>query len=337
MTDLSSLGSASLGLWTRAQALALLSAGEVDGLVRRGTWQVPWRGVYADAGHVLDAEQRAFAAVLAAGGAGQPVPIVPAAPDEPPRRRLRAVACGRTAARVWQFPLVDDDDPATQACEHLIDHVCVWRHVAPQQHLGRMLRPHELLLRRGDLVRRTSGLWLTGPLRTLVDCATLLTHEALVCALDDALHRALVRPTQLVEAVEARKGDAGGPAFRAAVALADGRAEAPTETLARLLLLPVLPSLEPQVELFDRSARLVARFDLGDRRVRLAVEADGVRGHAGTHRVAQDRRRDRKTGAYGWHTERTTWFELRRQQQPLQQQRVVAAHAALSQRAIRPA
>src|SRR5213079_1378479 len=44
------------------------------------------------------------------------------------RRKLRAVASGRSAARVWGLPLIDDDDPATGASEHRIDDVAVWYH-----------------------------------------------------------------------------------------------------------------------------------------------------------------------------------------------------------------
>jgi very-short-patch-repair endonuclease len=115
------------------------------------------------------------------------------------------------------------------------------------------------------------------------------------------------------------------------VALADARAESPPETLARLLLRPQLPGLEPQVELFDQTARIVARFDLGDRRVRLAVEADGKVAHAGAAMVAKDRRRDRRTEALGWHTERVTWWELRCEQAAFVR-RVVTVHADLAAR-----
>lgn len=327
MTDLSMLGAATAGVWSRAQALALLTADQVDGFVRRGVWQRPWRGVYADAGQVLDAEQRAVAAVLAAGGAYQPL-VDPATG----RRSLRAVACGRTAARVWGLPLIDDMDPATGAWEHVRDDVAVWRHLRQQAHGGLLLQPYQLTLTRADVVRRPSGLWVTTPLRTLVDCAQLLSPEALVCAMDQALHHATVLPSDLQSAASTRRGRAGSPAFAEAVRLSDGRAEAPTESLARLLLAPVLPALEPQVELFDRAARLVARFDLGDRTVRLAVEADGKRAHAGEAMVAKDRRRDRRALEHGWTTERTTWFELRRQQSSLVQ-RVVATHRRLTAQA----
>lgn len=332
MTDLSALGARSLGVWTRGDALDLLSPGQVDVFVRTRTWQVLWRGVYIDGGFAPSAEQRALAAVLATGGARQPLHVGPPDAATGKRRRvLRAVAAGRTAARVWQLPLIDDDDPTTGTTEHLLDDVAVGRSLPRQSYGGRILHPRKVPLRRTDLVRLPSGLWLTTPLRTLVDCASLLTREALVSAIDNALHRRLVDGGDLEQAAAGRSGLAGTAALRTAVALADGRAESPAETLARLLLLPVLPGLDPQVELFDRAARLVARFDLGDRDVRLGVESDGKRNHAGPQMVAKDRRRDRRTEALGWTTERVTWFELRRQQHDVVR-RIVQRHAQLQAR-----
>ena len=326
VADTSSLGRRSCGVWTRAQALTELGRGQVDALVRARTWQVPWRGVYADAGHELDAEQRAWAAVLAAGGAVA----------DGSGARLRAVASGRTAARVWRLPLVDDADPATGRHEHLLDEVAVVRRLPSQHWSGRTLRPVRTTLCSADLVRLPSGVWVTSPVRTLVDCAGLLAPDALVCALDDALHRRLVTPQGLAQAVRARTGLAHGRVLEVAVRLSDGRAESPPETLARLLLVPVLPALEPQVVLCDEAGRPVARFDLGDRSVRLAVECDGKAAHAGAAMVARDRRRDRRTEAYGWRTERVTWFELRRQQSAVLR-RITDVHAGLVARSDRSA
>lgn len=316
--DLRGLGAQTCGVWTRRDALELLSPGQVRAHLGRGEWQVVLHGVYADAGHVLDAAQRAYAAVLASGGRHHPAAGGGA---------VAVAACGRTAARVWGLPLVDDDDPATGAAEAGVDDVQVRGARRARSTTSGVLRRHDLVLQPGDLRRLPSGLVLTCPLRTLVHCASLLRHEALVCALDDALHRRLVTASDLDAAVQRFRGEPGSPALRAAVAVADGRAESPAETLARLLLLPVLPTLEPQVELRERWGHLVARFDLGDRRARFAVEVDGKRGHAGTAMWARDRARDRRTGAYGWTTERVTWFELRRQPDAVRR-RLLAAHAA---------
>ncbi|TAL21494.1 MAG: hypothetical protein EPN99_07510 [Frankiales bacterium] len=114
--------------------------------------------------------------------------------------------------------------------------------------------------------------------------------------------------------------------------LADGRAEAPTESLARLPLLPVLPRLGPQVELVDHRGQVIARFDLADRQARLGIETDGLRGHSGDAMVAKDRRRDRRTEDRGWTTERLRWWELRKEHGDVVR-RLVARHDELMARA----
>jgi hypothetical protein len=300
-------------VWTRGQALRVTSVGRYDALVRGNSWQTLWPGVHADAGFDLDAVQRAIAAVLGSGGADQ----APERVEGPPERwqvRLRAYACGRTAARAHGFVLIDDDDPATGAQDHLHDDVGVLGHLPDVEHDGRVLHRHQLRLRPGDLVRLPSGLWTTSAARTLVDCAGVLTGEALVCALDDLLHRHVLDLDELGRQVARVKGRRHAPALRQAVALADRRAEAPSETLARLLLLPHLPGLQPQVRLFDARGACLARFDLGEQALRLAVESDGRRAHEGATMVAKDRRRDRHARRHGWETERLTWFDLRRRQ-----------------------
>jgi hypothetical protein len=323
---LASLGEGSLGVWTHPQALQVCTRHVIQRRVHEGTWQVVFRGVFADGGYVLTAEQRALAVVLAVGGTTVARDVLP-----------RVVACGRDAARVWELPLIDDDGPATGAAEHLLHDVHatsgLGRRRGPvSEQPRRTLTPHRLDLAVGDVVRRESGLWVTTPLRTAWDNARLLSHEALVCLLDAGLHKGLFTPDELLALATRRAGVPGANRFRAAVLLADGRAEAPTETLARLLLKPLLPGLEPQVKVVDRFGRVVARFDLGDEAAKLAVDMDGKRGHAGMAMVAKDRQRDRRTESFGWWTERGTWFDVRRRQDDFVG-RVVRRHGQL----LRPA
>jgi hypothetical protein len=327
-----------MGTWTREAALVFLTPGKIQYLLSTSRWQLVFRGVYADGGYVLSPEQRAFAALLATGGA-EAVPVGEPRPDGTRRMRIVAAACGRTAARVWGFPLIDDADPATGGTERFVHDVHTWRALAnitlpptAGDPRGHELHRHRLTLLPGELGRHSSGLWMTSPLRTALDCVQLLGYEAGVCVLDDGLHRGLFTEADLRTAIEARKGWPQVRELNAAVTAADGRAEAPSETLARLILLPVLPGLVPQVELYDRFGNVVARFDLGDDEVKLAVDMDGKRGHAGTAMVAKDRRRDRRTEPYGWWTERGTWFEVRRQQREFQA-RVVGRAAMLRRRA----
>lgn len=290
--DLSSLGAHSAGIWTRREALARLSRARVAAMLREGYWQSPLPGIYADGGTVLDPEQRAYAAVLASGEG--------------------AVAAGRTAARVFGLPLIDDDDPATDAYDLVNDDVAAASSRSAGAAAGNVHR-RQGALPPGDVLRRRSGLLVTSPARTLFDCAGLLTYEALLCATDDALHRGLVTPGELAATAARQAWQRGAPAFRTTVRAADGRSESPAESLARLLLRSELPGLQPQIELWDTAVRLLARFDLADKAVRFAVEVDRKRGHAGAAMVNRDRRRDRRSDRLGWTTERVTWFELRRE------------------------
>jgi hypothetical protein len=313
--DLASLGNGNGGVWTTAEAVQCgLSNAQVEHRLATREWQLLRRGVHCDGGIVPDAAMRGWAAVKAAGGPG------------------RSWAAGRTTARLFRLPLIDDDDPATGAAEHVHDEVAVLASRRPTQRPT--LHVQRLKLVRGDTLLVDGCPTLT-LYRALPGLARTLTREALVCLLDAALHQGLVDQARLAAVVAAESGRNGGALLRRAVGLADGRAESPAETLARLILLPVLPGLVPQVQLFDRGMREVARFDLGDEELKLAVEADGARGHAGGQMVAKDRRRDRATGRYGWTTERCTWWELRREQAELRA-RVLTTAADLRRRPLEP-
>lgn len=301
----SHLGAKTLGVWTRHAAREVLTPGQVDHLLATGVWQRVLPGVYADGGYALDPLQRAVAAALATGDA------VLREPGEP----VRAVVCGRTAARVHGLPLIDDDDPATGAAEHLVEDVHTCRARSGRSlaftGAGRQLRRHRLTLLEDDLVRHPCGLILTSALRTAVDCSRLLTFQASVCLLDGGLRAGSFTTDDLAQAARARQGWPGVRRLAAAVASADGRSESPAESLARLLLLPAVPGLVPQVRVRDDRGHVVARLDLGDEELLLGVEVDGKRGHAGAHMVARDRQRDRRTESLGWRVERCTWHELR--------------------------
>lgn len=307
------LGCSTGGVWTRADALACgLTDDVIAHRVSIGYWQQLRRGVYCDGGVVPSAAMLGWAAVLASGGPG------------------RAWADGRTTLRLFELPLIDDDDPATGAADARHDDVAVLRSKPPRRtstlHRHRRARPFEVGTQRGCPS--------VGLEEALLTAAGVLSQEALVCALDAALHRGVLTTGRL-DALLARSGRRRHVAvLRHAVALADGRAESPAETLCRLLLLPHLPGLVPQVRVHDRSGRVIARLDLGDEQLQLAVEADGRTGHEGM--AAKDRQRDARTEDLGWRTERCTWFELRRQQQRLLQRVLSAAAKQRAPRATLP-
>ena len=281
------LGKTTAGVWTAAAARAAgLSPDQVRGRLRSGAWQALRRGTYADGGVTPDALMRASSAVQSAALRGR-----------------RAVAAGRTAARIYGWPLVDDDDPATSRSEAAYDDLAV----TTGRSLGATLGARRLALAIHD-VSVVRGVPVLTRLRTIADLAVLLRPDALVCVLDHALRAEDVTPSTLADLAAKRFWCPGAPALREAVDLADPRAESPHETLTRLLLVPALPGLVPQVPVYDDHGWLIARLDLGDRALRLGVESDGAAFHRG--RAAQDRRRDARTG---WTIERCTWFETRRE------------------------
>ena len=310
------LGTASLGVWRRRDALRVLTRDELALDIGEGTIHCPLPGVCMDGGFQPSDEHWLAIAVLASSAS---VPTQLRAKDDV--SALVALGCGRTAARVHGIPLIDDHDPATQADDQYHHDVAVFRHLRDMRSTPHPDRPTQTLHRfqlrldRSDVVQHESGLFLTTHLRTLYDLTSLVSPEALVCAMDWCLHHGKVTVEQLEAFIVGHKGWRSTRAFSRAVALADARAESPHETLTRLLLKPLWPALTPQVRLYDERGRIVARFDHADEEIRLAVESDGRIGHSGQAMKAKDDRRDRRTSLqHGYATERVTWFEVRRLQ-----------------------
>lgn len=285
------------GTWTRRQALAAgLTAGQIDARLAAGLWQVLQRGVYTDGGTTPHPTQRAGAACLA-GGRG-------------------AVAAGRTAARVHRFPLIDDEDPATGRREIGIDEVALRAGVhraaravdRPAATPG-MLRMSQELLPPEDVVR-VSGVRVMTKVRTLFCLARDLPFEAAVAATDHALRVGDVTKDELTALAERLAGQRGVTAFRRVIAFADPRAESVHESVTRVVVTtPELPEWTPQLKVRSKG-RVVARVDLGNDSLRLAVEADGAAFHSGKA-VAKDRTRDELIGRLAWHAVHVSWFDAR--------------------------
>ena len=285
------------GIWTRRQALSAgLTAGQVDARLRSGTWQTLHRGIYCDGGTTPHPAQRAGAACLAAGAG--------------------SVATGRTAARVHGLPLVDDDDPATGSCQHGLDDVATKSGVHRARRLGtgspdvpatlalsqEVFEPEDVVL--------VSGVRVTTPARTLFHLAREQTFGAAVAAADHALRSESVTKEELSTLAARLGGRRGIVAFRRVVDFADARAETAFESVTRVVVTaPDLPAWTPQLKV-RLGDRVVARVDLGNDALRLAVESDGGAHHSGTA-VARDRTRDALIGAGGWYAVHVTWYDAR--------------------------
>lgn len=116
-----------------------------------------------------------------------------------------------------------------------------------------------------------------------------------VAVLDSALNQRLLRPQGLHEVEQLLRGRRGARHARRCLALADGRAESPLETRARLCFVDAgHPPTELQVIFRDRTGRVVARGDLGWRRADgswVIAELDGREVHARPEPLYLDRSR----------------------------------------------
>ena len=155
------------------------------------------------------------------------------------------------------------------------------------------------------------GLRVTDVLRTVIDCATVLTTEDAVVIADSALRRGLVTIDELVTAAARRRGRHATRVLRV-VSLADPRAESVLESLLRVLLVCAgLAPDEAQWVIRDAGGRFVARVDFVYLAARLIVEADGFDFHSSRDAYRKDRRKANAYCREDWSLLRFSWEDIR--------------------------
>jgi hypothetical protein len=140
----------------------------------------------------------------------------------------------------------------------------------------------------------------TSPAWTAAEVARSLRRPRLLATLDAALRSGKCSRPELWRAASQQAGRRGIVAVRELIALADGRAESPMESEARLAMLDGgLPIPTLQFELIDGNGEL-RRLDFAwpDRKV--AVEYDGVDWHSSPDAMRRDRRRAAALLDVGW-------------------------------------
>ncbi len=174
------------------------------------------------------------------------------------------------------------------------------------RHWSAELRDHE--------VTEVDELRCTSLPRTVLDCARFLWPDQALVIADAALARG-IDLADLVADLAAKKGHRGVRRARAILALADGRAQSPGETLCRLAAFENgLPTPEPQLVV----ATGIGEFflDLGWRRQRVAVEFDGAVKYSGAFGLSEaearekERQRQHALEELGWYFIRIVWAEL---------------------------
>lgn len=143
--------------------------------------------------------------------------------------------------------------------------------------------------------------------RTFVDCARSLPFDEALAVADSA-RRCGMTKNQLVAAAEDVRGPGRQKCLRVANA-ADGRAANPFESVLRAIALDVKGlRLEPQCEVVDGD--FYARVDLGDRRRRLVLEAEGFEWHGDRKALMRDCRRYTSLALRGWIVLRFSWEDV---------------------------
>lgn len=150
--------------------------------------------------------------------------------------------------------------------------------------------------------------WVTGPLRTVIDCTVALPFDAALAVADSALRSGAVTGGELVAAAETHPARGRARVDRVA-RHASLEAANPFESVLRAICLEV-PGLEvvPQVEIADEG--FFARVDLADTRLGIVIEADSFAFHGGRDRLRHDCWRYDELVARGWVVLRFAWEQV---------------------------
>jgi hypothetical protein len=273
---------------TTSELLAAgLSADKIRTRVRRGDLLPLSRGVYADGSRARKLEELA--------GGVQLLKIAAAAAATGPD----AVVSHQSAALLQRIDLVGPAYP-------LVTLTCPPRR---GWHRRPGVRVHALALP-AEHVTAQVGMLLTTPARTVIDLARALGFQAGVVAADSALHRNLTTSEELRSVLAACPLRSGIRRAAEVVEFADGLAESPLESIARVVIRDCgLPPPELQVWL-GGTTEPSARVDFYWKKYRTIAEVDGSIKYADPLRASNQLRRDAILRAEGFEVVHFGWQEI---------------------------
>lgn len=261
------------GLATTSELLTLLSRKRLAGLVKVGRLFRVWHGVYATTEPDVLGKLAALDLV-----AGQPI-----------------VACMGTAAALYGF------DTESTSRLHILDP-------------GLRMRPSSSLMvhqRIGAPLRRVEGRLATAPAWTVVEIARTLGRPRVLAVLDAALHVGACTRGELDAAIREQKGRRGIVKVRELISYADGHAESPMESEARLVFIDnrlAMPELQYRIaDCFGR----VWRVDFAWPEAMLVAEYDSIEWHVGRDALLHDRLKTARLQECGWTTISMTVGDIR--------------------------
>ncbi|BBU24230.1 hypothetical protein [Mycobacterium xenopi] len=261
------------GFATTARLLTVMTRQELDVQVRNGGLIRVWYGIYAAAQPDLLGRLQALDVFM-----GRP-----------------AVACMGTAAALYGF------DTETTLRVHVLDP-------------GRRMRPTRGLMvhqRIGAPLRRVEGRLATAPAWTAIEVARALRRPRALATLDAALHVGACTAGELHAVIDEQKGRRGIVKVRELIGYADGRAESPMESEARLVFIDGgLPMPELQYSIVDHYGRLW-RVDFAWPEAMVVAEYDSVEWHVGRDALLHDRLKTARLQECGWTTIPVTVDDIR--------------------------
>jgi hypothetical protein len=156
--------------------------------------------------------------------------------------------------------------------------------------------------RTGALLSQVHGRLVTAPAWTAVEVARMLRRPRALAALDAALHVKACTASELEVAVREQKGRRGIVRVREMLVHADGRAESPMESEARLVFIDHgLPLPELQYEIVDHCGDLW-RVDFAWLDAKIVAEYDSMDWHANPEMWKRDRLKVSRLKDCGWTT-----------------------------------
>lgn len=250
------------GIATTAQLLTKVTRQQLDVQVKNGRIHRVWHGVYA--ARDLNLLERLTALDIFAGQG--------------------VVACMGTAAGLYGF------DTENTTTIHVLDP-------------GVRMRPTVGLMvhqRTGARLQRVSDRLVTAPAWTAVEVARQLRRPRVMATLDAALRSKHCSRNELECAVAEQKGRRGIVAVRGLLPFADGRAESPMESEARLVMIDFgLPPPELQYEIYGADGQLF-RVDFAWPELRLAAEYESFDWHSGRTAMLRDKAKWGQIQEVGW-------------------------------------
>jgi hypothetical protein len=270
------------------------SDGELDRLVRAGELTRLRRGAYMDGTLPLAAADRHRLLVRATlAGLRRP-----------------AVVSHQSAAVLLGLPLWDV----------ALDRVHVTRTPPAWTDRSRVLCGHVARLRSDEIIE-LDGVLVTHPVRTALDLARSLRHEAAVVTLDAALHGGLLTHDMLRTRLFDVSGTPGSRSAARAVHASDIRSESVGESRSRVILArwKLAPSTL-QFEVRSPFGTVLARTDFAWEEHNLVGEFDGRIKYGRLLRAGQDagdavfaeKRREDAIREEGWGVVRWVWADLAR-------------------------